>query len=214
MIRLIQGQDSARHPHEMEAMFRARAAVFHRRLGWHVAVHKGRERDRCDAENPLYLIALDDATGAVAGSARLLPTTGPNTFGASASDMFEEPIDLSSGRVWECTRFCIHPESRSSGSLRTATRVSFELSLAVCELGLRAGLTQIETVYDQFIAKVYERAAWRPTQIARSTRIGKLPAYVGVWDVTPRTLAEMRAASGIAHDVIETRPLPVLREVS
>jgi N-acyl-L-homoserine lactone synthetase len=214
MIRLIQGRDSAGYPREMEAMFRARTAVFHRRLGWSVTVHKGRECDRCDAENPLYLIALDDVTGGVAGSARLLPTTGPITFGASASDMFEEPIDLASGTVWECTRFCIHPGTRSSGSLRTATRVSFELNLAICELGLRAGLTQIETVYDQLMAKVYQRAGWSPTQIARSTRIGKLPAYVGVWDVTPRTLAEMRAASGIAHDVFETRPLPALREVS
>jgi N-acyl-L-homoserine lactone synthetase len=214
MIRLIQGRDSAGYPREMEAMFRARTAVFHRRLGWSVTVHKGRECDRCDAENPLYLIALDDVTGGVAGSARLLPTTGPITFGASAADMFEEPIDLASGTVWECTRFCIHPGTRSSGSLRTATRVSFELNLAICELGLRAGLTQIETVYDQLMAKVYQRAGWSPTQIARSTRIGKLPAYVGVWDVTPLTLAEMRAASGIAHDVFETRPLPALREVS
>jgi N-acyl-L-homoserine lactone synthetase len=214
MIRLIQGQDSADYPREMEAMFRARTAVFHRRLGWNVTVHKGRERDRCDAENPLYLIALDDVTGDVAGSARLLPTTGPVTFGAGASDMFEEPVDLASGTVWECTRFCIHPGSRSSGSLRTATRVSFELNLAVCELGLRAGLTQIQAVYDQFMVKVYERAAWGPAQMTRSTRIGKLPAYVGVWDVTLRTLAEMRAASGIAHDVIETRPLPALRDVS
>lgn len=214
MIRLIQGRDSAYYPCEMEAMFRARTAVFHRRLGWNVTVHKGRERDRCDEENPLYLIALEDVTGDVTGSARLMPTTGPLTFGVSASDMFEEPIDLASGTVWECTRFCVHPGRRSSGSLRAATRVCFELNLAACELGLRAGLTQIQTVYDQLMVKVYERAAWGPTQVARSTRVGKLPAYVGVWDVTPRTLAEMRAASGIAHDVIEARPLPALREVS
>ncbi len=214
MIRLIQGQDSARYPREMEAMFRARAAVFHRRLGWNVLAYKGQERDRSDAENPLYLIALDDLTGQVAGSARLLPTTGPGAFGESVSDLFEEPIDFASGTMWECTRFCIHPGPRSSGSLRTATRVCFELNLAVCELGLRAGLSQVQVVYDQFMVKVYERAAWRPTPVARSTRLGKLPVYVGVWDVTLRTLAEMRAASGITHDVIETRPLPLLREVS
>ena len=93
-------------------------------------------------------------------------------------------------------------------------RVSFELNLAVCELGLRAGLTQIQAVYDQFMAKVYERAAWRPTPMARSTRIGKLPAYVGVWDVTQRTLAEMRKASGIDHSVLEAPAVPALREVS
>ena len=214
MIRLIQGQESAHYPREMESMFRARAAVFHRRLGWNVTVRKGRETDRYDAENPLYLIAIDDKSGDIVGSARLLPTTGPATFGESFSDLFEEPIDLASATVWECARFCIHPAARSSGSIRNATRVSFELNLAVCELGLRAGLTQIQAVYDQFMVKVYERAAWGPTPMARSTRIGKLPAYVGVWDVTQRTLAEMRRASGIERSVLEPQPVPALREVS
>lgn len=214
MIRLIQGHESAYYPREMEAMFRARAAVFHRRLGWNVTVRKGREIDGYDAEDPLYLVAIDDASGDIVGSARLLPTTGRATFGERCSELFEQPIDLSSATVWECARFCIHPAARSSGSIRNATRVSFELNLAVCELGLRAGLTQIQTVYDQFVLKVYERAAWRPTLLARSTRIGKLPAYVGVWDVTQRTLAELRKASGIAHSVLEAPPVPALREVS
>jgi N-acyl-L-homoserine lactone synthetase len=214
MIRLIQGQESAHYPREMEAMFRARAAVFHRRLGWNVTVCKGRETDRHDAENPLYLIAIDEASGDAVGSARLLPTTGQAPFGECFSGLFEQPIDLASGSIWECGRFCVHPTARSSGSLRNAMRVSFELNLAVCELGLRAGLTQIQAVYDQFMVKVYERAAWRPTILARSTRVGKLPAYVGVWDVTHRTLAEMRQASGIARSVLESQPLPDLREVS
>lgn len=214
MIRLIQGQESAHYPREMEAMFRARAAVFHRRLGWNVTVRKGLETDRHDAENPLYLIAIDDGSGAIVGSARLLPTTGPATFGELFSEFFEQPIDLASGTIWECGRFCIHPAARSSGSLRNATRVSFELNLAVCELGLHAGLTQIQTIYDQFLLKAFERAAWRPTTLARSWRVGKLPAYVGVWDVTQRTLAEMRRASGIERSVLEPQPVPTLREVS
>ena len=158
MIRLIQGQESAHYPREMEAMFRARAAVFHRRLGWNVTVRKGLETDRHDAENPLYLVAIDDGSGNIVGSARLLPATGPATFGELFSGFFEEPIDLASGTIWECGRFCVHPAARASGSLRNATRVSFELNLAVCELGLRAGLTQVQAVYDQFIVKVYERA--------------------------------------------------------
>ncbi len=214
MIRLIQGQESAHYPREMEAMFRARAAVFHRRLGWNVAVREGLEMDRHDAENPLYLVAIDDSSGDIVGSARLLPTTGPTTFGECFSEFFEQPIDLACGTIWECGRFCIHPAAKSSGSLRNATRVSFELNLGVCELGLRAGLTQVQAVYDQLMVKVYERAAWRPTTLARATCIGKLPVYVGVWDVTPRTLVEMRRASGIEHSVLEPQPVPVLREVS
>ncbi len=214
MIRLIQGIESASYPREMEAMFRARAAVFDRRLGWNVSVSKGREIDRYDAENPLYLIYVDDATGEIGGSARLLATTGPSTFGDCNSALFEEPIDISSATIWECARFCIHPAARSSGSIRKATRVMWELNQAVCELGLRAGISQIQAVYDRLMAKVYERTPWRPTPMASSKRFGKLPIYVGLWDVSEETLAQMRGASGIAHSVLEQPETDLLREVS
>ena len=214
MIRLIHGIESARYPREMEAMFRARAAVFDRRLGWNVSVSKGKEIDRYDAENPLYLICVDDRSGEIAGSARLLPTTGPSTFGECYSALFDEPIDIESGTIWECARFCIHPSAKSSGSIRNATRVMWELNQSVCELGLRAGISQIQAVYDQLMVKVYQRAPWRPTPMAKSNRFGRLPIYVGLWDVSEATLAEMRGASGIAHSVLERPEAELLRQVS
>lgn len=203
MIRLIQGKDGSKYPNEMEAMFRARAAVFDRRLGWNVTIKDGKEVDRFDSENPLYLICIDDDSGYITGSARLLPTTGPNMFRECFSELFDEPIDISSPSIWECTRFCIHPTSRSGGSIKSSMRVSWEINLAVCEIGLLAGLTQIQAVYDQFMVKVYRRTHWSPTPMAKSTRFGKLPVYVGLWDVDEASLAEMRSASGISHSVLE-----------
>jgi len=214
MIRLIQGKDSAGYPHEMEEMYRARAAVFGKRLGWNVDIRGDRETDRYDSENPLYLIYLENDTGYVAGSARLLPTTGPNMFRDCFSHLFDEPIDIASPTIWECTRFCIHPFVKSSGSIKNAMRVSWEINLAVCEVGLLAGVSQIQAVYDQFMVKVYRRTHWNPTPMAKSTRFGKLPVYVGLWDVSEEALADMRRESGIAESVLEDTTVNVLGAVA
>lgn len=214
MIRLIQGNDSSNYPHEMEEMFHARASVFGKRLGWNVDVSGGQEVDRYDKENPLYLIYIDNSTGEVAGSARLLPTTGPNMFRDCFSHLFDEPIDIASPTIWECTRFCIHPSAKSSGSIKNAMRVSWEINLGVCEVGLLAGLSQIQAVYDQFMVKVYRRTHWNPTAMAKSTRFGKLPVYVGLWDVNADALMEMRRESGIAGSVLENTAANALGKVA
>jgi acyl homoserine lactone synthase len=214
MIKLIQGKDSAKYPREMTEMYRARATVFGKRLGWSVDVSGGQEMDRYDRENPLYLIYLDNDTGEVAGSARLLPTTGPNMFVDCFSHLFDEPIDIASPTIWECTRFCIHPFVKSGGSIKNAMRVSWEINLGVCEVGLLAGLSQIQAVYDQFMIKVYKRTHWNPTPMAKSTRFGKLPVYVGLWDVSEEVLTEMRRESGISGSVLENAGASVLGKVA
>jgi acyl homoserine lactone synthase len=214
MIRLIQGNQSSKYPREMEAMFRARAAVFDRRLGWNVSVTSGWETDVYDGENPLYLVYIDNETREIAGSARLLPTTGPNMFRDCFSHLFDEPIDIASPTIWECTRFCIHPSAKSSGSIKSAMRVSWEINLAVCEVGLLAGLTQIQAVYDQFMIKVYRRTHWSPTPMAKSNQFGRLPVYVGLWDVSEEAVAEMRRESGIAESVLERGAATALDKVA
>ena len=144
MIRLVQGADAHRYPREMDAMFRARAAVFSERLGWNVTVVDGRETDRFDASNPLYLIAIDNSTGAVCGSLRLLPTTGPNMLKECFAELFDEPVDIESGTIWECTRFCLHPNVDVRTSATGAMRRTWELMLGICEVGLRAGISQFK----------------------------------------------------------------------
>jgi N-acyl-L-homoserine lactone synthetase len=82
MIRLIQGA-------EIEAMHRLRAAVFHERLAWPVTVLDGWERDGFDELNPLYVL-VTTRDGTVRGSARLLPTTGPNMLADVFCDLLPE----------------------------------------------------------------------------------------------------------------------------
>lgn len=78
MIVIINGSERDRYRGLINDMHRQRARVFKDRLGWDVEVRDGMEVDWLDDENPLYLISVDDETGRLRGSLRLLPTTGPN----------------------------------------------------------------------------------------------------------------------------------------
>ncbi len=212
MIRTIQGSSAPMFPIEMNAMFRARAAVFGERLGWNVSIKEGCEVDPYDAFDPLYLTCIDELTGRVCGSLRLLPTTGPNMLKDCFGPFFEEPVDIESPLIWECTRFCVHPET---GGLETsatgAMRVTWELMLGICEIALRAGISQIQGVYEEPMIRVYKRTRWSPVSIARTEKLGKLPVHVGLWDVNEQTLARMQRASGITASILEPQARPLAR---
>lgn len=109
MIRIVEGCDRAAHSAHIDQMYRMRARVFSERLGWAVEVNDGREIDRFDAEDPLYLLSINEQTGELQGSVRLLPTTGPNML----RDVFPVLLDgetVQSSLIWESSRFAINPE--------------------------------------------------------------------------------------------------------
>lgn len=101
-----------------DAMFKLRARVFHDELKWQVEVDdKGWERDRLDDQNPVYILAVEN--GILAGSARLLPTSGPVLNDSQpfsqvfANAAFEHP------GIWECSRLCVEPRMSKRDKLFT-----------------------------------------------------------------------------------------------
>ena len=78
MIVCVNGSERDLHMDLVQEMYRQRARVFKDRMGWDVEVRDGMEIDKFDEENPLYLISVDEGSGRLRGSLRLLPTTGPN----------------------------------------------------------------------------------------------------------------------------------------
>lgn len=206
MIRAVQGDDRGQCPALIDEMFRGRAAVFRDKLHWDVQVQDGWEVDRYDGLNPLYLISVD-ADGHVRGSLRLMPTTGPTLLGEVFAHEFDEPVDIRSATIWEGTRFCVHPHR--NGSVLTSTGVNLvtsELFMAMCEVGLAAGLTQIIGVYDPRLIRIYRRIGWSPEQLAMSTRYRTSPIYVGLWDISETALATMRDRSGMVGSVLQVEP--------
>jgi len=214
VIRLIQGNRAKKFPTEINSMFRARAKVFGERLGWDVVIEDGIERDEFDDANPLYLIQFDPLTGEIGGSVRMLPTSGPNMLGSCFAGKFDEPIDISSPLIWECTRFCVHPALFGERDPRSSFKIACEINLGVCEVGLFAGIEQIQAVYDEAMVRVYRKIGWEPEPMAKSDQLGDRTVYVGLWDVNESILSRLRANLGVSKSIIEPEGIRFLQKVA
>jgi N-acyl-L-homoserine lactone synthetase len=210
MIRYFQGRDRHRYPREADEMFRLRACQFHDRLGWKVNVRQGWEIDEYDEMNPLYVVSLDQQSGAVKGSLRFLPTTGPTMMKGCFDKYFDIPFDVESPLIWECSRFSIEPTTvhgRVSGS--ALRRTTFELMHGGCEIALMAGVEQVLGIFDPLMLRVYRRTGWGPEIIASTDELGPNVVYFGIWDVSEASLRGIRERSGLTGSVLEDSTLPV-----
>ena len=211
MIRLIPGSERAAHAAEIHQMHVLRRIVFSERLGWSVNVKDGWEIDEFDAADPLYLLSIDPETKSVRGALRLLPTTGPNMLRDVFNCLLPEGDRIESATIWESTRFAIHPdwlEERSTNGLNLTTG---ELLAGLTEVGLMIGLTQVVSVYDARMVRILKRAGCPADVIGAPQRIGSVMTYAGLFEVSNRTLENVRRASGITGTVLEpkTRVAPI-----
>lgn len=203
MLKLIEGSYATLFPRETEAMFRNRAEIFGRRLGWEVEVKDGYERDRFDDLNPLYLVSVDPATGAYWGSLRLLPTTGPNMLRDVFPQLLEEGEAVESATIWESSRICAvaapeQPERTKNG----AGYVLSELIAGIGEVALLAGLTQIVSVFNSRILRVLKAVGCEPEIIGRPRRIGDVMTYAALFEPNPDRLQAFRSELSMGNSVL------------
>lgn len=197
MIRLIQGAERHKYPREIEAMHRLRAAIFHERMAWPVTVLDGWERDGFDELNPLYvLVTADDGT--VRGSARLLPTTGPNMLCDVFSDLLGESREVRSPTIWESSRFSVMHDPADQFS-RQINPITGELLSGIVEVGIRSGLEFIVTVMDVSVERVLRRAGCPCERIGPPKRIGNGLSIAGLFEMTDALLEGIRQASGLTE---------------
>lgn len=200
MIRIVEGVDRCLYPELMDKMFRMRAEVFSGRLGWEVNVVAGREIDRFDHEDPLYLFSLDEASEALQGAVRLLPTTGPNML----RDVF--PILVPGGApesplIWESSRFAINPGVVRAGERSEANhivnRITVELLCGIVEVCQQAGIEHVVSVFDARMARIFRSANCPFEIIGAPTRVGKTMTYAGLFEMTD----DMRERLGSVGDL-------------
>lgn len=188
MLRYLYGDELDGYPRLRDSMFRDRADQFATRLGWEVEVDgSGAERDQYDALNPLYVI-WQKPDGCHGGSMRFLPTTGPTL----TNDHFHHltgGVRIESGRIWECTRFCL--------ARGAATHVSAALMLGGAELGLSNNLTDAVGVFDARMVRIYGRLGWPPTVIGTQGQ-GRNAVSVGLWAFSRAARWSMARKAGIS----------------
>ena len=210
MILTIESIDQHDHPELVDQMFQMRAEVFSSRLGWDVNVVGGREIDRFDDENPLYLLSVNEETGALQGAVRLLPTTGPHMLRNVFSVLVpggapESPL------IWESSRFAINP-AILSGSARAdanhmVNRMTLELLCGIVEVCQSAGIDHIVSVFDARMARIFRAADCPYEIIGTPTRIGKTMTYAGVFEMTDAMRNRLGAVGGLPASVLANSPM-------
>lgn len=210
MILAIEGADRHLHPDLFEQMFRMRAAVFADRLGWDVTVVDGLEVDRFDAEDPLYLFCLDDATNELRGAVRLLPTTGHNML----RDVFSVLVPggtVESPLIWESSRFAVNPGLAGGPMRQDANQVvnatTVELLCGLVETAQLASVEHIVSVFDARMARIFRAVDCPYDIIGAPTRIGRIMTYAGLFEISDTMRRRIGNKGGLREPVLSTHPV-------
>ena len=204
MIRLIDGMDYTNHGDELDQMFRLRKRVFADRLKWDVGTFGYYEIDDYDMRRPLYVLAMDGTGKQVLGSLRLLPTTGPNMLADTFYDLLPEGKPIRSPLIWESSRYCVDTEAASAMGSKGLSYTTGELLLALCEVGMNAGLQSIVTVIDMRMERILRRLKCMGERIGEPRVYGNVTALAGFWETSSEMLQELRVNTGINESVLES----------
>jgi N-acyl-L-homoserine lactone synthetase len=201
MIEIIQSSDRHLHAETLDALYRMRASVFKDRLNWDVSVEDGREIDRFDDCDPLYLVSRNQHTGRVEGGLRLLPTTGPNMLRDVFSVLLPDGEIVESPLIWESSRFAIDPNLATDGSRRLHA-VTTELLCGIVEVGLLAGIEFVVSVYDARMARIFKLANCPADIIGVPTRIGQVMTYAGLFEISEEMQHRIALAGHITGPIL------------
>jgi acyl homoserine lactone synthase len=157
----------------LDSMYRLRADVFHRRLGWDVRVEGGREHDWFDLIGPHYLVARSTSDPAHAiGCCRLLPTLGPNML----RDVFPQLLDggavPASDHEWEVSRFAV-AEAHTRGGAAFSTLPAAMVAQAL-RFGAERELSALVGVTSAAFARMLVQLGLQVDVLGTPRRIGRV----------------------------------------
>ena len=200
MIKLIESSDYGNERAALNEVYRLRHRVFRERMKWDVHSRGGMETDEFDALRPSFLVAMDG--GAVVGTWRLLPTTGTYMLKDVFSFLLDRMPAPEAPDIWETSRFAVdHLAAGEVGSNGVGQNTN-ELFCALVELCLARGIREVVQVYDIRVARLLPRIGCRPFWQSRRQRIGNTIALAGRFTTDERSLATIRKATGICHEVL------------
>ena len=201
MLHIVETSNRLHFEPLIEEMFSLRARVFKDRMQWDVDVRDGKEIDLFDSEDPLYILSTNDETGRLEGSVRLLPTTGPNMLRDVFPVLLPDGMVVESPIIWESSRFCIEPDMDHIGASRI-NRITTELLCGLVEVGQRANLSHIVSVYDARMARIFRASNCPAEVIGTPTRIGRVMTYAGLFEVSQSLWNDIAATGAITSPVL------------
>jgi acyl-homoserine lactone synthase len=195
MIIVVTHAERGRHAGLLAQMHRHRKQVFIDRFGWRLPLIGGeQEVDQFDTERAVYLLSLDPA-GALTGSLRLMPSTGPHLLGDLFAHLCADgaPRDAA---TWEVSRFCTDPDLRDPSLARK------HLLVGLVEFALLYGIDRFTCVshmvgVEQLLSIGWDAVPLGLPQPDESGMVGALAI-----NITPETLKLLRRNAGFEHPVL------------
>ena len=184
----------------LDSMFRLRSMVFADRLGWTVNSIQGRERDRFDELEPVYMIARDSSQPKQAlGCWRLLPTSGPNML----RDIFPELLNGArmpcDPRVWEISRFAVATERQERGPTFGFSEIPVAMLRRLFSFSRERGIRAFVGVTSVAIERLTRNLELPMRRYAPACRIGGVRSLAFHLPMDKRAEAVLSEPAVLAH---------------
>lgn len=198
MFLAIQAHQYDMYRHLIDDMFQLRKKVFVDEARWTIPHRNGRETDRYDTLNPVYLIWCNSERTRLYGSIRLMPTTGPTLLYDTFRETFPGDVCLAAPGVWEGTRLCINKNNLAEDHPNIQPLRAFGLLLlALGECALAHGIHTMVTNYEPHVSRIYARTGLATHEIGRADGYGRFPVCCGVFEVSETVVNAMRMKLGV-----------------
>lgn len=202
MIIRVEPEDREKYKSYLSDMFRLRARVFRDELGWDVEVYNGKEFDKYDAEENVYLLSVNQQH-VIDGALRLMPTSGPTLLTDVFSELVPSDMALRSPHLWEASRFCVcRTHSPLHKGIATA---AWHLVIGAAEFGVQAGIDALVLIYDERVRRLC-RILGMPVEDLSCRRDENGLVFFGLMEITQETVERVRERGEIHYDVTALRP--------
>ena len=200
MLAIIQKHNAEQYSALLEEMFRLRCRVFHDKLKWDVSVKDGKEIDKYDDQDPVYLVMTDTSGQKVVGSLRLLPTTGPTLLSETFSDTLPDAVQFIAPSIWECTRFCVDERTMGNSVSEGTIHASRVLFAGLGEVALQSGIQTVLGNFDAVMYRLYRRIGLEVAVLGETRRYHR-KVYLGSFPVNAGILSKVK--SGLVNPSVE-----------
>jgi len=146
----------------------------------------GREMDKYDAMDPIYVMVCDENEIHLA-SMRLLPMGKPNMFFDQFSTLLPKNFSCDQEDL-ECTRLCISPRL----DRETAELAGRYLMAASLNYGIRRGVKSGYGVFYRPMLRVYRKLGWEPEVVHEGVKSGS-SLCIGKWLLEKEVLLKIRS---------------------
>lgn len=191
-VRVITGQSE--NTELLTKMYRLRAKIFSKRLGWSVNADHGIERDEFDTFKARYILVTSDKQ--VVGCARFLDFSQSTMVASHFSDLLDSSAPICTRAAVESSRFCIDTEAlRSKSGDASGRKATGLLISAMIEWAALHRYKAIVTVTDVGIERLLRRLNVPFERLGRPRRIEQTMAVVGQVDIAAAQAHPIKAAA-------------------